>query len=123
MSKQNNRIRRFNSQESFRKNSAFYSFNRFSLISASTRAPLTKTQLKLIPIESVCLNIAVVSQYVDLGHIINLGRLKNYSGAQRYPIPDAIDLRNYQSVVIWCRMANATFGYALLQSTRRASIQ
>jgi Electron transfer DM13 len=46
--------------------------------------------------------------------VINLGKLKNYSGAQRYPIPDAVNLANYKSVVIWCRMANATFAYAPL---------
>jgi hypothetical protein len=46
--------------------------------------------------------------------VINLGKLKNYSGAQRYPIPDSVNLANYKSVVIWCRMANATFAYAPL---------
>lgn len=61
--------------------------------------------------------------YADQGRTINLGGLKEYSGAQRYPIPDAIDVSNYQSVVIWCRMANATFGYAPLHTTERASIQ
>jgi hypothetical protein len=53
--------------------------------------------------------------YENLGGVINLGSLQNYSGAQRYPIPDAINPDNYGSVVIWCRMANATFGYAPLR--------
>ncbi|MDV3000856.1 MAG: hypothetical protein N5P05_002462 [Chroococcopsis gigantea SAG 12.99] len=46
--------------------------------------------------------------------VINLGKLKSYSGEQRYPIPDSVNLSNVKSVVIWCRMANATFAYAPL---------
>lgn len=53
-------------------------------------------------------------QYANLGSVINLGKLRSYQGTQRYPIPDAVQLDNYKSVVIWCRMANATFGYAPL---------
>jgi Electron transfer DM13 len=54
------------------------------------------------------------ANYPNQGRVINLGRLKTYQGTQRYPIPDVINLDNYKSVVIWCRMANATFGYATL---------
>jgi hypothetical protein len=52
--------------------------------------------------------------YENLGKTINLGALQSFTGAQRYPIPDAIDISQIKSVVIWCRMANATFGYAPL---------
>jgi hypothetical protein len=54
---------------------------------------------------------------------VNLGSLREFSGAQRYPIPDAINIADYSSVVIWCRMANATFGYAPLNPTSNATIQ
>jgi hypothetical protein len=47
---------------------------------------------------------------------VNLGKLQNYSGAQRYAIPANVDVSQYKSVVIWCEMANATFGYAPLHS-------
>ena len=47
---------------------------------------------------------------------VNLGSLQELSGSQRYPIPDVVDASNFSSVVIWCRMANATFGYASLES-------
>ena len=60
--------------------------------------------------------------YDNLGGAINLGSLHNFSGAQRYPIPDSIDLSNFSSVVVWCRMANATFGYAPLNPINNASI-
>jgi hypothetical protein len=60
--------------------------------------------------------------YVNLGSAVNLGSLQNFSGAQRYPIPDTIDLAEFNSVVIWCRMANATFGYAPLSSVSNAGI-
>ncbi len=48
--------------------------------------------------------------------VINLGKLKSFSGQQRYPIPDSVNLSNVKSVVIWCRMANATFAYAPLSA-------
>jgi Electron transfer DM13 len=56
------------------------------------------------------------ANYPNQGSVINLGRLKSYQGTQRYPIPDVINLDNYKSVAIWCRMANATFGYATLSA-------
>lgn len=43
-------------------------------------------------------------------------RLQEYSGSQRYAIPQNIKLENYQSAVIWCRQFNATFGTAKLSS-------
>ncbi|HEY9624868.1 MAG TPA: DM13 domain-containing protein [Crinalium sp.] len=59
--------------------------------------------------------------YQNLGEPINLGSLHDYTGAQRYPIPDSVSLDSYKTVVIWCRMANATFGYAPLHSATNAS--
>lgn len=47
---------------------------------------------------------------------VNLGRLKQVNGSQRYTIPADIDLGEFKSVVIWCRQFNATFGYAPLKS-------
>jgi hypothetical protein len=61
--------------------------------------------------------------YQNLGSAINLGRLRDYNGAQRYPIPDTVNLTSFKSVVIWCRMANATFGYAPLRPSSNASAQ
>lgn len=52
--------------------------------------------------------------YSNFGSFVNLGSLQNVKGEQRYPIPDAIDLAQFKSVAIWCRMANATMGYATL---------
>lgn len=45
-----------------------------------------------------------------------VSRLQKYSGSQRYLIPNNINLKNYQSAVIWCRLFNATFGTAELSS-------
>ena len=53
--------------------------------------------------------------YKNLSSYVNLGKLQKFSGSQRYPIPDTINLASFKSVVIWCRMANATFGYATLE--------
>lgn len=55
------------------------------------------------------------STYKNLNEAINLGGLRSFKGKQQYPIPDGINLADYKSVVIWCRMANATFGYAPLK--------
>lgn len=60
--------------------------------------------------------------YSNQGSTINLGSLREYSGAQRYPIPDSVNLANYRSIVVWCRMANATFGYAPLHAASNASL-
>lgn len=58
--------------------------------------------------------------YQNLSRYVNLGKLQKYSGEQRYPIPAGINLSNFKSVVIWCRMANATFGYASLATSSTA---
>ena len=34
---------------------------------------------------------------------VYLGGLRAFKGSQRYPIPDGVDLKNYQSVIIWCQ--------------------
>ena len=34
---------------------------------------------------------------------VDLGGLRAFKGSQRYPIPDGVDLKDYQSVVIWCQ--------------------
>jgi Electron transfer DM13 len=52
--------------------------------------------------------------YDNLGSPINLGKLTAFTGAQRYPIPDSVDVASIRTAVIWCRTANATFGYAPL---------
>lgn len=47
---------------------------------------------------------------------IILGHLQKFSGAQRYPIADNINLADYKSAAVWCRKFNATFGTAKLSS-------
>ncbi|MDZ7957549.1 MAG: DM13 domain-containing protein [Aulosira sp. DedQUE10] len=50
------------------------------------------------------------------GDYLILAPLKKYSGAQSYAIPNNINLADYQSVAIWCRKFNATFGVAHLSN-------
>ncbi len=47
---------------------------------------------------------------------LTLAPIKSFKGAQRYAIPENINLANYKSVGIWCEEFNATFGYASLQN-------
>jgi ABC-type Fe3+-hydroxamate transport system substrate-binding protein len=56
------------------------------------------------------------ASYSNFSGYVNLGKLQNVNGAQRYPIPDVVNVSDYKSVVIWCRTANATIGYAPLES-------
>jgi hypothetical protein len=43
-----------------------------------------------------------------------LGKLKKFSGAQRYEIASNVNVKDFGSAAIWCRKFNATFGYAKL---------
>jgi hypothetical protein len=45
---------------------------------------------------------------------VNLGRLENTSGTQKYAIPANVNPKDFGSVVIWCQRFNVTFGYAPL---------
>jgi Electron transfer DM13 len=50
------------------------------------------------------------------GDYINISSLQNVSGTQRYEIPSNVQLSDYNSVAIWCRQFNVTFGTAALSS-------
>lgn len=45
---------------------------------------------------------------------VEIAPLKATSGTQRYAIPTSVNSADYQSVAIWCRQFNATFGAAHL---------
>lgn len=49
------------------------------------------------------------------GDYVEIAPLKANQGQQYYSVPAAIILDNYNSVAIWCRTFNATFGAASLQ--------
>lgn len=48
---------------------------------------------------------AGIRQSSDLGNamFVDLGGLRSFKGSQRYAIPAGVDLKNYPSVIIWCR--------------------
>lgn len=48
------------------------------------------------------------------GNYVTIAPLESFEGAQRYLIPADIDINDYESVAIWCREFNVTFGYAPL---------
>jgi hypothetical protein len=62
-------------------------------------------------------------QDTEANRYLNLGGLQSVTGEQRYPIPEFVDETQFQSVVIWCRTANATMGYAALAADTDASIK
>jgi hypothetical protein len=51
---------------------------------------------------------------VDHGRYAKLGKLKGTAGNQNYPVPSALNLGDFRSVVIWCDRFNAGFGSAAL---------
>ena len=53
----------------------------------------------------------------DLGDamFVDLGQLRAFKGSQRYPIPAGVDLKNYQSVIIWCEAFSVLISPADLQ--------
>ncbi len=56
---------------------------------------------------------ATPESYAEEG-FINLGMMDRFRGSQRYEIPEDANIEDYQSVVIWCRQFDVTFGYAEL---------
>jgi hypothetical protein len=50
------------------------------------------------------------------GDYVLLGPLEEFTGAQRYLIPEEVNLDDYKSAAIWCRQFNATFGVAKFES-------
>lgn len=46
---------------------------------------------------------------------IDLGRLRAFKGSQVYKIPAGVDLKNYGTVVIWCRQFNVLISPAKLE--------
>ncbi len=57
-----------------------------------------------------------IPQNIKQGDYLTLAPIKSFRGAQRYAIPDNVNLANYKSIGIWCEEFNATFGYATLQN-------
>ena len=49
------------------------------------------------------------------GDYVAIAPLKSPQGSQYYSIPAAVILDNYNSVAVWCRQFNATFGAASLE--------
>jgi len=49
------------------------------------------------------------------GSYTQVAPLKSYKGAQSYTLPDGIDIKASGSVLIWCKVANATMAWAPLK--------
>jgi len=48
---------------------------------------------------------------------VNLGKLKANIGNQNYEIPQDVDLKKYNKVLIWCKAFSVLFGSAELSAT------
>lgn len=59
-------------------------------------------------------NAPEVPVNLDEADYVTIADLESFEGAQRYLIPADVDLADYESVGIWCREFNVTFGYAPL---------
>ncbi|MBE9158150.1 DM13 domain-containing protein [Nodosilinea sp. LEGE 06152] len=63
-------------------------------------------------VEVILYKGAAVPVNIAEGDYVTLAPLQSFSGAQRYLIPAGVNLDDYQTVGIWCRQFNVTFGYA-----------
>ncbi|MEA5448786.1 DM13 domain-containing protein [Leptolyngbya sp. CCNP1308] len=63
-------------------------------------------------VEVILYKGATVPVNIAEGDYLTLAPLQSFSGAQRYLIPADVDINDYQTVGIWCRQFNVTFGYA-----------
>jgi hypothetical protein len=52
---------------------------------------------------------------------VDLGGLRAFKGSQRYPIPAGVDLKRYQSVIIWCERFGVLISPADLKIAMAAS--
>lgn len=52
----------------------------------------------------------------DDGEYVELGRLKGNKGSQNYDLPPSVDLRQLDSLSIWCDRFNVSFGAVQLRS-------
>lgn len=50
----------------------------------------------------------------DVNDYVDLGQLRGNLGSQNYLIPEAVDLSQYNQVLIWCRAFRVLFGSAEL---------
>lgn len=56
----------------------------------------------------------VPSKSIQEKDYVSLASLQKIKGSQSYAVPENINLANFNSVAIWCRKFNVTFGYAEL---------
>ncbi len=49
------------------------------------------------------------SQDYSKDNYVSLGKLQKFSGEQKYLVPEGINLKEYSSVVVWCKKFNVTF--------------
>ncbi len=52
---------------------------------------------------------------IQEGDYVIVAPLRQFSGTQRYVVPEEINVTEYKSIAIWCRKFNATFGAAVVQ--------
>jgi hypothetical protein len=52
---------------------------------------------------------------LDAGSYTQVAPLKSAKGAQTYTLPAGVDVKAFGSVLIWCKVANATMAWATLK--------
>ena len=57
-----------------------------------------------------------LTQGDDTQERVNLGRLQSANGAQRYIIPEDVNLEDFDRVIIWCRAFSVLFSTAEFQT-------
>lgn len=62
----------------------------------------------------VILHKEIIPQSYNSANSIDLAPLAKIKGQQIYKLPKGIDIKQFQSIIVWCRQFNVTFGTAAL---------
>ncbi|MGK7912346.1 MAG: DM13 domain-containing protein [Synechococcus sp.] len=65
-------------------------------------------------LQLVAFRDAVVPQQIDGNDYVHIAELLAYRGASRYPVPQDMNLNEFEAIAIWCEESNTVFGYASL---------
>lgn len=62
----------------------------------------------------VILHKQIIPQDYSQNNALDLAPLGNIKGQRMYKLPRGVDFTHYQSIIVWCRQFNVTFGTAAL---------
>jgi hypothetical protein len=81
----------------------------------STNPKAPALQVVLLKSATPLQTLAAPHYPLNPGTYTQVAPLKSYKGAQSYTLPAGVDLKAFGSLLIWCKVANATMAWAPLK--------